>query len=116
MSEVTNGTNAGLRGNYVLQSGADSTVAGGTVDINYDGEYIFAVQGTMDTAAPSLYVQHAGASGFDILESNTGEIATLTKDGTSCAVLLSRGDKVYSQSTVVGGTSDYTTVLNPTNS
>lgn len=116
MSEVTTGINGALRGNYVLQSGANSTVAGGAVDINYDGEYIYAVKGTLDTAQPSLYVQRAGTTGYGIATSNTGEIATLTTDATACAVLLSRGDKVYSQTTVVGGSSDFDTVLNPTNS
>jgi len=101
---------------YVLQSGATSTVAGGTVDVNYDGEYIFAVEGVMNTAEPKLYCQRSGTSGFDLLLDINGNDTGLDTTGKAVTVLLSRGDKVYSQSTVVGASTSYTTVLNLTSS
>lgn len=116
MSEITDGFRAGFQHQHVLQEDADSTVAGGQNLINYDGEYVYAVRGTLDTAEPSLYVQRVGTTGFNIAKNNTGTAATLTEDGTAASVLLCRGDVVYSQSTVVGGSSDFTTVLNFNNS
>jgi hypothetical protein len=99
---------------YVLQSGATSTVAGGTVDINFDGQYVFSVSGTLNTAQPTLYGKRSGETGFSALTSNDGSTTVLDTAGEACSILLSRGDKVYSQTTVVGGSSNYTTVLNLT--
>lgn len=114
MSEVTTGINNALKTQYILQSGADSTVAGGTHTINSNGEYIFEVEGTLDTAKPALYCKRVGLAAFDLVTAKDGTTAELSVDGTGITVLLSRGDEVYSQTTVVGGSSDYTTVLNLT--
>lgn len=114
MSEVTTAAQNSLKTQYVLQSGADSTVAGGTYTINGNGEYIFEVEGTLDTATPALYCKRAGLSNFDVATAKDGTTAVLEADGTGITVKLSRGDEVYSRTTVVGGSSDYTTVLNLT--
>jgi hypothetical protein len=99
---------------HILQADATSTVAGGTSDIAFDGEYIFAVEGVMDTAEPKLYCQRSGTDGFDLLLDSSGNDTGLNASGKAVTVQLSRGDKVYSQSTVVGGSTSYTTVLNLT--
>lgn len=118
MTDIGDAKNAAIaahRRQYILQENADSTVSGGTFDINFDGEYIFAAAGTLDTATPTLYCQRTGTSGFSPITSNDGQVTTLDTAGEGCTVKLSQGDKVYSQSTVVGAASDFTTVLNPTN-
>jgi len=114
MSEVTAAVQGALKTQHILQSGADSTVAGGTHIINSNGEYVFEVEGTLDTATPALYCKRAGLSNFDVVTAKDGTTAVLETDGTGITVLLSRGDEVYSQTTVVGGSSDYTTILNLT--
>jgi hypothetical protein len=99
---------------HILQSAATSTVAGGTADIAFDGMYVFSVSGTLNTAQPTLYGKRTGETGFSALTSNNGQTTVLDTAGEACTVQLSRGDKVYSQTTVVGGSTSYTTVLNLT--
>ncbi len=99
---------------HILQSAATSTVAGGEADIAFDGLYIFSVSGTLNTAQPTLYVKRSGEPSFAAITSNTGNNTILDAAGEECTVYLSRGDKVYSQTTVVGGSTNYTTVLNLT--
>jgi hypothetical protein len=92
---------------FILQDGATSTVAGGTVDVNFDGEYIFSVSGTLNTAKPALYIKRSGADTFY-------PSSEVTVAGGELEIQLSRGDKVYSQTTIAGGSTAYDTVLNLT--
>lgn len=109
IDEVKTAVTGSKRRQFILQSAANSTVAGGAVEINFDGEYIYAVRGTMNGAKPTLHIQREGTSGFTTLTASE-----ITVDGGSAIVQLTKGDDVYSQTTVVGGSTSYDAVLNPT--
>lgn len=114
LQEKYDGATAGLQSHYTLQKDATDTVAGGEAVINHYGEYVFFVDGTLNTAEVDLYVKRAGTTSFNIAQDSAGSPVQLTADGDQAIVSLSKGDVVYSKTDTAGASTSYTAILNPT--
>lgn len=98
---------AAYKTTHVLLDNAATTVAGGTAEIGFTGEYMLSIEGSFATAATvNVYGKRVTESAFNLLadlSTGTAVPAQYTSKG-GASFSLNKGDKIYAQLSGITGT------------